>query len=143
MQDGAPRRSFLLERTTDIVSAYAGHNRLANTELPDLIASVFNAVASLRPTDVEPAQDPAVPIVKSVTRNVIFCLECGKAQKMLRRHLARSHGLTPEAYREKWGLSSIYPMVSADYSELRRKIAEEIGLGRKLTTRGGPFKQVR
>ena len=140
MADNAPERSVLLERTTDIVSAYAGNNRLANSELPDLIAAVFNTVSNLGTPAGEPAQEPAVPINKSVTRKVIICLECGKPQKMLKRHLATAHGLTPEAYREKWGLLPTYPMVSGDYSDLRKKLALDIGLGRKSTKRGRPRK---
>ena len=143
MDDGAPRRSLLLERTTDIVSAYAGHNRLANAELPDLIASVFKTVSNLGTPRTEPAQKPAIPIYKSVTKSAIVCLECGKAQKIIKRHLATSHGLTPDAYRAKWGLPQSYPMVAADYAELRKKIAEDIGLGRKSSKRGGPFKRAR
>ena len=136
MQNSAPGHALLLERTTDIVTAYAGHNRISNNELPDLIASVFNTIASLGAPAAEPAQAPAVPIDKSVTRKVIVCLECGKAQKMIKRHLETSHDLTPEAYREKWRLSPTYPMVSADYSKLRKKLAVDIGLGRKTTKRG-------
>ena len=136
MQDNVPGRLALLERTTDIVSAYAGHNRLANGELPALIAAVFSAVSSLEAAAAAPALEPAIPINKSVTRKVIVCLECGKPQKMIKRHLASAHGLTPEDYRAKWRLSPTYPMVSADYSELRKKLAVDIGLGRKTTKRG-------
>ena len=137
MQDSAPGRTVLLTCTTDIVSAYAGHNRLANAELPDLIASVFETVSNLAAPAAEPTQEPAVPINKSVTRKVIVCLECGKPQKMIKRHLVTSHGLTPDDYRAKWGLPQAYPMVSAEYSQLRKKLAEDIGLGRKPTTRRG------
>ena len=143
MPDNAPERSVLLERTTDIVSAYAGSNRLANSELPALIASVFETVSNLGTPAEEPASEPAVPISKSVTKKVIVCLECGSPHKMIKRHLATSHGLTPEAYREKWDLPPTYPMVSGEYSALRKKLAVDIGLGRKSAMRGSPRKRVR
>ena len=130
MPANTPERAALLEHTTDIVSAYAGNNTLASRELPEVISAVFNAFSGLGAAAPEPKQEPAVPIKKSVTKKSITCLECGQAMKMLKRHLASSHGLTPHQYREKWGLGPDYPMLSPEYSILRRKLAQQIGLGR-------------
>ncbi len=79
----------------------------------------------------EVEQKPAVSIKKSVTKKFIICLECGKEQKMIKRHLHSAHSTNPAEYRAKWGLAYDYPMVSPVYSALRRKLAKKIGLGRK------------
>lgn len=129
MTQDTAARARLLENTSHIVAAYAGNNAIPNAELPRLIATVFNTVSGLGAAP-EPAQEPAVPVSRSVTRTAILCLECGKPHKMLKRHLANAHGLSPDDYRRKWGLEPTYPMTSPAYSVLRRKLAENIGLGR-------------
>lgn len=133
MNEKSVDRSELLELTSEIVAAYAGNNALPSSDLPQLIQTVYDTLSGVGSTDapLEAEQKPAVPIKKSVGQSEIICLECGKGQKMLKRHLATAHGLTPEEYRAKWRLPYDYPMVAPDYAETRRKLAKEIGLGRK------------
>ena len=103
-------------------------------QLPGLIASVGFAVAALsdpRPPVSKPAQEPAVPIAKSVRPDYIVCLEDGAKLKMLKRYIRTRYGMTPDEYRAKWGLPRTYPMVCANYAARRRDLAVEIGLGRK------------
>lgn len=126
-------RGELLALTAEILTAYAANNELEAAELPALIASVFGKLAELA-TDEKPLAEnlvPAVPIKKSVTDEYLICLEDGKKLKMLKRHLMTSYGLTPEAYRVKWGLKPDYPMVAPHYSARRQELAKRIGLGRK------------
>jgi predicted transcriptional regulator len=123
-------RSELLALTTEIVSAYAGNNTVDTATVPALISSVFGKLSDLAATEPAPeALVPAVPIKRSVTEDHIVCLEDGKKLKMLRRHLMTVYGMTPEAYRAKWGLKADYPMVAPSYSARRRDLAKEIGLG--------------
>jgi predicted transcriptional regulator len=130
--------SELLSMTTDIVAAYASHNQMARTELTELIATVHGTLSGLsgNPVPADKAEadvplTPAVPIDASVTRDAIICLEDGKAFKTLKRHLRTAYDMSPEEYREKWGLSKDYPMVAPSYSESRAATAKKIGLGRK------------
>lgn len=122
-----------LHRVAGIVAAYVSHNAIRTSDLPALISSVHRSLldlASPSPVpDLATASDPAVPIKKSVGRDYIVCLECGKRFKSLRRHLNSFHGLTPEAYRTKWGLPGDYPMVAPAYSETRSQLAKDSGLG--------------
>ncbi|HEY9346009.1 MAG TPA: MucR family transcriptional regulator [Inquilinus sp.] len=114
-----------------IVSAHVGNNSVAVADLPVLIAQVYAAIEKLgRP--VEPIitrPEPAVPIRKSVTPDAIICLEDGKKLKMLKRHLASAYAMTPDQYRERWGLPADYPMVAPNYAKQRSKLAKQIGLG--------------
>ena len=116
---------------TQIVSAHVGNNSVAVADLPGLIAQVYGAIEKLgRP--VEPVitrPEPAVPIRKSVTPDYIICLEDGKKLKMLKRHLASAYNMTPDQYRERWGLASDYPMVAPNYAQQRSTLAKKIGLG--------------
>lgn len=123
----------LIDLTTEIVSAYVANNPLPNDQLSGLIQQVYNAVAGLgrQEQPEEPKAQPAVPIRRSVKPHEIVCLECGRGQKMLKRHLLTAHGLTPEEYRAKWSLPSDYPVVAPDYAKLRSQFAKQIGLGRK------------
>lgn len=128
----APKNNELITLTSDVVAAYVGNNAVTTSDLPNLIGSVYGMLSSLgTPAESEGEQKPAVPIKRSVTNASIVCLECGKGQKMLKRHLASAHGLTPEEYRAKWRLPYDYPMVAPDYAEKRRSLAKQIGLGRK------------
>jgi len=123
----------LLQLTADIVAAHVGANAVAASELPHAIALVHGALAALRepaPPVAEPVQ-PAVSIKSSVKADSITCLDCGAKQKMLKRHLHTSHGLTPAAYRAKWSLPDSYPLVAPEYAALRGELAKKIGLGRK------------
>ncbi len=116
---------------TQIVSAHVGNNSVAVSDLPGLIAQVYDALEKLgRPTEPVIARpEPAVPIRKSVTPDYIICLEDGKKLKMLKRHLASAYNMTPDQYRERWGLSADYPMVSPNYAQQRSTLAKKIGLG--------------
>ena len=131
-------RGELLALTAEIVAAHVGNNAVAGGEIGALIQSVFDTLRGLA-TD-EPAVPveltPAVPIRRSVTDDHIVCLECGRKLKMLKRHLATDHELTPEAYRAKWGLRLDYPMVAPNYAEQRSSLAKKIGLGTKPRARG-------
>jgi predicted transcriptional regulator len=117
--------------TADIVSAYVAHNALTGDKLPDLIGSVYGALsrASLRPEKVE--LKPAVAIKKSVTPEYIICLEDGEKYKSLKRHLRSEYNMSPEEYREKWGLPHDYPMVAPSYAAARSNMAKNMGLGRR------------
>ncbi len=124
----------LIDLSADIVSAYVSHNALSLTDLPKLIADVHTALRNLKsPAAAEPAEElkPAVPVRKSVAPDFIICLEDGKKFKSLKRHLRTHYNLSPEEYREKWGLPADYPMVAPNYSATRSRLAKDNGLGRK------------
>jgi predicted transcriptional regulator len=131
---GALDEIDLVGLSTDIVSAYVSHNAVSPTDLPKLIADVHGALRALHSNEAPVAVEelkPAVPIRKSVTADFIICLEDGKKFKSLKRHLRTHYNLSPEEYREKWGLPSDYPMVAPSYSATRSKLAKDNGLGRK------------
>ena len=126
--------SSMLALTTKIVAAYISRNAMPGTELPALIDRVFQSLAGITTGSAaapEVRPEPAVPVKKSVFADYIVCLEDGKKLKMLKRHLMTSFGLTPHAYRERWGLPSDYPMVAPSYAEKRSTLAKSIGLGQK------------
>ena len=118
--------------TAQIVAAHLAHNKLDVAEVPPLIESIHRTLTGLGKTPEEPARpDPAVPIRKSVFPDYIVCLEDGKKLKMLKRHLKTAYNMTPDQYREKWGLNRDYPMVAPNYAEHRSSLAKKIGLGRR------------
>lgn len=122
----------LVEQAAELVSAYVRHNTLGSSEVGNLLTEVHRTLVGLNePQPVEPVQEPAVPIRKSIQPDHIVCLECGKKFQSLRRHLNSQHDLTPDAYRAKWNLSSGYPMVAAAYAAKRSRVARQIGLGRR------------
>jgi len=123
--------SDLLALTTEIVAAHVSNNTVSLGDLPQLINQVYNSLANIGSIPTAPAerQQPAVPIKKSVHADFIVCLEDGKKLKMLKRHLKTAYNMTPEAYRERWGLGSDYPMVAPNYARQRSRLAKEIGLG--------------
>ena len=126
----------MLELTTEIVAAHVGNNPIPASELPGLIQEVYKTLVAVGTVPVAPERPkPAVPPKKSVFPDYIVCLEDGKKLKMLKRHLKTSYNLTPEEYRERWGLGSDYPMVAPNYAKHRSNLAKEIGLG---TSRGNP-----
>ncbi len=131
MSEKSTEHSELLTLTSDIVASHASKNVVPSTELSGLIETVFSTLFGLGAPPAEPEQKPAVPIKKSVTQEFIICLECGKEQKMIKRHLHTAHDTNPNEYRAKWGLAHDYPMVAPVYAALRRKIATEMALGRK------------
>ncbi len=122
----------LVELTANIVSAYVSKNAVTAADLPSLISDVHVAltkastvVAGLDREDLR----PAVNIKKSVTADYIICLEDGKKFKSLKRHLRTHYNLSPEEYREKWGLPHDYPMVAPNYAQARSRLAKKMGLG--------------
>lgn len=121
----------LLEHTTEIVAAHVSNNTVAVGDLPDLIKQVYSTLASVE-TGAAPVAErpqPAVPIKRSVTPDYIVCLEDGKKLKMLKRHLKTAYNMSPEEYRERWGLPADYPMVAPNYAAQRSSLAKKIGLG--------------
>ena len=119
----------VLSLAAQLATSYVGNNKVAREEIPALISSLHEALSKLE--SGEPVREPAVPINKSVKRNEIICLECGKGQKTLKRHLGTAHGLTAEEYRERWGLDRNYPLVAPNYAKQRSEFAKKSGLGRK------------
>ncbi len=122
----------LLEHTTKIVGAHVANNPIAAADLPRLIATVHETLATLGP---EAKPTPAVPIKQSVKPEYIICLEDGTEHKMLKRHLRAAHDMTPDDYRKRWGLPGDYPMTAPNYAKQRSKLAKKIGLGRKPGTK--------
>ncbi|MGB3643536.1 MAG: MucR family transcriptional regulator [Mesorhizobium sp.] len=129
----------------DIVSAYVSNNSVPVADLPTLISDVNAALLRLSTVETEPSAEPlkpAVPVKRSLHSDHIVCLEDGLKFKSLRRHLLTHHGMSPEEYREKWGLPSDYPMVAPDYSDARSALAKKMGLGRKkVQTMRAPAKK--
>lgn len=134
-------RDELLRMSAEIVSAYVSNNSLASSQLPEAIKTVFGALTDLAsgstPTVKAPevAAKPAVSVKKSIMPDYIVCLEDGKKLKMLKRYLRTNFQMTPEQYREKWGLPADYPMVAPNYAKQRSQFAKDIGLGRKAGKR--------
>lgn len=125
-------KAELIDMTAEIVSAYVGHNAIAPEDLPGLIHKVFaalNGASSGSVSAVQPLSEPAVPIRKSITPDYLICLEDGKKFKSLKRHLHTHYNLTPDEYREKWGLPRDYPMVAPNYAQARSRLAKKMGLG--------------
>lgn len=130
----AQDESDLIELSTEIVAAYVSHNTVSPSDLPRVISDVHGALKGLKAGAApEPQEErkPAIPVRKSVTPDYIVCLEDGKKFKSLKRHLRTHYNLTPEEYREKWGLPTDYPMVAPNYSATRSRLAKDNGLGRK------------
>jgi predicted transcriptional regulator len=129
----------VLGLTAQIVSAHVSNNSIGAEALPSLIQDVYRTLAGVGKEQVLPdKQQPAVPIKKSVFPDYIVCLEDGKKLKMLKRHLQTSYGLSPHAYRTKWGLPREYPMVAPSYAATRSTLAKSIGLGRKPAAAAEP-----
>jgi predicted transcriptional regulator len=126
----------LLTLTADIVAAHVSNNSVAVNDLPNLIQNVHAALSGISgsPAAPEPKPEPKVSIRSSVKPDYIVCLEDGKKLKMLKRHLMTHYNMTPDQYRQKWGLSGDYPMVAPNYAEQRRSLAKSIGLGTKRRT---------
>ncbi len=133
MENSDGMNENLITLTADIVSAHVSNNSVAVNDLPQLIQNVHSALSGLGARVEEPQAkpEPAVSIRSSVKPDYIVCLEDGKKLKMLKRHLMTHYQMTPDAYRQKWGLNSDYPMVAPNYAEQRRSLAKKIGLGTK------------
>ncbi len=132
-----PRSLDLIELAADVVSAYVANNSVPAAEVPGLIAAVHTSLSQLgaAPAPEPERATPPVPIRKTVTPDHIISLEDGKPYKTLKRHLA-GRGLTPEQYRQKWGLPPDYPMVAANYAAQRSELAKTSGLGQSRRGRG-------
>ncbi|SEH27475.1 MucR family transcriptional regulator [Magnetospirillum fulvum] len=123
----------MIRLTSKIVAAYLRNNAVATADLPDLIRNTYATLVNIDTPAAEAPerQQPAVPVRKSVTPDAVYCLECGKPQKMLKRHLQTAHALSVDEYRAKWSLPSDYPMVASTYAARRSELAKSIGLGTK------------
>ena len=131
---GTMEQDNLIELTAEIVSAYVSSNNLGSDGLPNLIREVHSALHRTATGAVEPAAEPlkpAVPVKRSISADYIVCLEDGQKFKSLKRHLRTHYDLTPEQYREKWGLPADYPMVAPNYAKARSTLAKQMGLGQK------------
>ena len=140
MTDGSERQG-LLSLTTEIVASFVGNNPVAVGDLPAVIDSVFQALRSVSQGEAEkPAEAPvpAVSIKKSIGTDFLVCLEDGKKVKMLKRYLASRYNLTPDQYRQRWGLAKTYPMVAPAYAARRSEMAKQIGFGRKPAAAAPP-----
>jgi predicted transcriptional regulator len=137
MSDNLASASYI-ELAADIVSAYVSNNSVPSTDLPSLISDVHLALVKVAGGAAEaPAEapKPAVPVKKSITPDYIVCLEDGKKFKSLKRHLRTQYNMTPEQYRERWGLPTDYPMVAPNYAKARSQLAKEMGLGQQRRKR--------
>jgi predicted transcriptional regulator len=144
MTNDVSASSLLVELTTDIASAYVGNHSVEAGKLGDLLRTIHQALAGLSGdthlSDIAPAAPmatgplkPAVPVKKSVTPDYLICLEDGQHFKSLKRHLRSHYDMSPEDYREKWGLPDDYPMVAPNYALARSNLAKRIGLGQTRT----------
>ena len=133
MSDSAANN--LIELAADIVSAYVSNNTVSAQDLTALIGDVYAALqrtsSGIAPEPQPEPLKPAVPVKKSVTPDYIVCLEDGKKFKSLKRHLRTQYNVTPEEYREKWGLPPDYPMVAPNYAQARADLAKKMGLGQQ------------
>ena len=135
MADILEAKRSLVDLTAEIVAAYVGKNTVAQAELPKLIGEVHRALSGAvsQPDAREEQADikPAVTVRKSLTPDYLICLEDGKKFKSLKRHLRSHYNLSPEQYREKWGLPADYPMVAPNYAQARSSLAKRMGLGQR------------
>jgi predicted transcriptional regulator len=131
---GAVEQGDLIELAAEIVSAYVSNNSVPVSDLPVLINDVYLALTRVGTPVAEVVsepQKPAVSVKKSVNTDFIICLEDGKKFKSLKRHLRTQYNMSPEQYREKWGLPADYPMVAPNYAAARSRLAKEMGLGQQ------------
>ena len=130
----------LIALTADIVSSHVANNSVSVADVPTVVRRVYDALAGLGGPAPEAPSDAKVPVVSvraSVKPDYIVCMECGKKQKMLKRHLQTAHGMTQTQYRTDYGLPDTYPMVSPNYSVRRSELAKSSGLGQKREGSGG------
>jgi predicted transcriptional regulator len=130
-------KSFI-DLTVSIVSAYVGNNPIPAAEIPALINVVHGALLRVSAGRAEAPPEPAKPAVsvkKSITSDYLVCLEDGKRFKSLKRHLRTQYNMTPEQYRDKWGLPPDYPMVAPSYAVARSQLAKKMGLGQQQRRR--------
>ena len=133
---GKESEDDILKLVTEIVAAYVSKNPVAASELPGIIKNVHATLGGFGGDTMALPRAPAVPVKKSVQPDYIVCLEDGKKLKMLKRHLKTDYDMTPEEYRERWGLPADYPMVAPNYAKQRSRLAKEIGLGTRARKAG-------
>jgi predicted transcriptional regulator len=134
MSETTGSNNHFIELAADIVSAYVSNNSVPASDLPTLINDVHSALVKVMSgTVVAPVETPkpAVPAKKSVTNEFIVCLEDGRKFKSLKRHLRTQYNMSPDEYREKWGLAPDYPMVAPNYAKARSNLAKQMGLGQQ------------
>lgn len=128
----------LIILTADITSAYVTNNKVGADGVGKLITDIHQALASLGQQQAEDeAPEPVVSVRASIKKDHLVCLACGKKMKMLKRHLATEHDMSPAEYREAYSLSDDYPLVASDYAETRRQLAKKIGLGTDANQKRG------
>src|SRR5689334_3399097 len=135
MADILEAKRSLVDLTAEIVAAYVGKNTVAQTDLPKIIGEVHRALSGSISQPAAHAEQsdikPAVTVRTSLTADYLICLEDGKKFKSLKRHLRSHYNLSPEQYREKWGLPADYPMVAPNYAQARSSLAKRMGLGQR------------
>ena len=137
MSDSSAATNYI-QLTAEIVSAYVSNNTVPAGDIPSLITQVHAALSRVTGAPGEPAAEPlkpAVAVKKSITPEYIVCLEDGKKFKSLKRHLRTQYNMTPEQYRDKWGLPADYPMVAPNYAAARSDLAKQMGLGQQRRRR--------
>jgi predicted transcriptional regulator len=137
MSDTTANGNFI-ELTAEIVSAYVSNNTVPAGEISSLINQVHAALARVSGKSGDSPSEPlrpAISVKKSITPEHIVCLEDGKKFKSLKRHLRTQYNMTPEQYREKWGLGTDYPMVAPNYAAARSQLAKQMGLGQQRRRR--------
>ena len=133
-----PGPKGFVDLTASIVSAYVSNNPTTASEIPALISQIHAALVRVSNSGLEPVPEPAKPAVsvkKSMTSDYLVCLEDGKRFKSLKRHLRTQYNMSPEQYREKWGLPADYPMVAPNYAVARSQLAKKMGLGQQRRRR--------
>jgi predicted transcriptional regulator len=138
MDDATDNTTDYIGLTAEIVSAYISNNTVASADIPALINQVHGALLRVSSGETQPSTEPlkpAVPVKRSINPDFIVCLEDGKKFKSLKRHLRTQYGMTPEQYREKWGLPVDSPMVAPNYAAARSQLAKQMGLGQQRRRR--------
>ena len=127
-----PANANVLGLTAQIVAAHVSNNPVSPDALPSLIQEVYKTLSGVGREPPEPERpQPAVPVKRSIFQDYLVCLEDGKKLKMLKRHLKTAYNMSPEQYRDRWGLAPDYPMVAPSYARHRSSLAKKIGLGTK------------
>src|SRR5579863_8908407 len=130
MEQDSATREFDPRLVERIVSSYVRHHKISLDQLPGLIAEVHRTFGGLRRVaPAEQARAPVVPVRRSVQRDYVVCLDCGRRGLTLSRHIRIAHGLTPAAYRDRWKLSADHPLTAPNYSARRSALAKQLGLG--------------
>src|SRR5580692_10394713 len=135
---GAPRL------VAKIIASYVSYHNLTPEQIPELITSVHRSIVGLgQPVETQAVLIPAVPVRRSVQRDVVICLDCGWKGKMLRRHLTTRHGLSADEYLKRWGLPGDHPLTAPAYSAQRSTLAKQLGLGRGSRSASGRGRRAR